>query len=140
MANFQEKLCDEWTKIANLSCKKENLVLIEKLNFEGDYQTFLKACQICGQIYLEKTFSIENGSEYNLFYKIPENRANQCHCIGFLQPVEIISEEKNCEGDAMYFSWKKETKMQCQKCGSYCRESIYQSNYDGVYFQTYTKE
>jgi hypothetical protein len=142
MTNFtyQEKLCDEWAKIKNLSCKPENLVLIEKLKVEPGHEFFLEACQICGQVYQKKVFSYGKGQKSSFFYKIPGNRVDQCHCIGFLVEKEIIKEEKNCEGNEMYFSWQKETKMQCQKCGKFYKETIVQSNYDGVYFQKYSKD
>lgn len=138
--DFQDYFCNEYTKIANLDCNLENLFLIQELFTSDQAIHFLKACQLCGQVYKEKVFSNNDNSKYSLFYKIPENRVDQCHCIGYLQPIVVLLEQKSNEGHPMYFSWEKETKMQCEKCGSFYIERIAQNNFDGIYFQTYQKE
>lgn len=137
---FQDYFCNEYTKIANLDCKIESLFLIREIFSSNQESHFLKACHLCGQVYKEKVFRNNDNSNYSLFYKIPENRFDQCHCIGYLQTIQVLKEQKSNEGDPIYFSWEKETKMQCEKCGSFYIERIAQSNYDGFYFQTYQKD
>jgi len=142
----QVKLCEKWTRFDNLSCTPDDLEFVEKLpdteKHEPNYkvENYLKACRICGQIYREKIYTYPNVREINLFYKIPGNLINHCHCIGYLIPVEVLKDEKWCEGDSMYFAMEKETKMRCGKCGTYYKERICQSNYDGFYVQTYRKD
>lgn len=145
MSNSQENSCVYWRKSGSINCPPENLLLIEKLEelnerHEGyEIEFYLKYCQVCGIVCKEKVSTLKDGSQYSHFYRIPENFVQNCHCIGFLKPIEIILDKKICEDNEMYFAWEKETKMKCERCGEYYLESIYQNNYDGVFYQTYSK-
>lgn len=141
----QVKLCERWTRKDNLSCLPEDLELVEKLQNTEDYElnykveNFLKACRVCGQVYREKVYRFVTGNETFSYYKITGNLVTHCHCIGYLIAVEVLKDEKWCEGDSMYFAMEKETKMRCGKCGTYYRERICQNNYDGFYYQKYSE-
>lgn len=138
--------CKKRTKSDSIHCLPENLVTIEKLeelDEKGDgyfTENFLKYCQFCEIVCREKVYKFQNGSQYSQFYRIPDNFVQQCHCIGFLKAGEILLDKKICEDSEMYFAWEKETRMKCEKCGKYYLEQIYQNNFDGVFYQTYSKE
>lgn len=146
MSNINRDSCKNWTKSSSIYCSSDNLVLIEKLDSLSEkrekyrIEYFLKYCQICGIICKEKKTEFQNGSQYSQFYRIPEKYIQDCHCIGFLKPVEVVLDQKTSEGDEMYFAWERITKMQCEKCGDFYLENIYQNNFDGVYYQTYSQE
>lgn len=146
MNEKQTDFCLNWTKSSSINCSAENLIIIEKLKYFGEnrdvceIENFLKYCRICGIVCKEKVYKFRNGSRYSHFYRIPENFVQNCHCIGFLKPIEILLDKKICEDSEMYFAWEKETRMQCERCGKYYLESIYQNNFDGVFYQTYSKE
>jgi uncharacterized Zn finger protein len=137
--DFQEKTCRVWTKIDNLNCHPDDLILLERLAAPARQQSYLKACRKCGQVYREDVRNI-GARGYSSFYQIPGRGVQDCHCIGFLEAAEVLKDEKRNEGDQMYFSWEKETRMKCRKCGEFYIERIAQSNYDGFYFQKYRKE
>src|SRR5688572_28994950 len=108
--NYQEKLCNKNTGVSGLTCNMENLVLLENLEnydesdrFDPNYPSeyFLKTCQICGQVYLEKSVSYQKKWVFSHFYQIEGHRLSDCLCIGYLKPVKVLFEEKSNEGDAM---------------------------------------
>ncbi len=141
----QVKFCEDKSGEDNLSCLPENLILVEKLqdseNHEPNYkiENYLKTCRICGQIYRKEIHLYQNGNQTNIFHKIPGNLINDCDCTDHLIPLEVLKDEKWCEGDSMSFAMVKETKMQCRKCGTYYKERICQDNYGGHYSKKYSK-
>jgi predicted RNA-binding Zn-ribbon protein involved in translation (DUF1610 family) len=137
--DFEKTPCQVWTKIDNLNCHPDDLFLVEDLPASAGQGSRLKACRKCGQVYRENVGNF-GGREYSSFYQIAGRGVRDCHCIGFLEAVEVLKDDKRNEGDEMYFSWEKETRMKCRKCGEFYIERIAQSNYDGFYFQKYRKE
>jgi uncharacterized Zn finger protein len=145
IASYTKNLCTAFNKNSQLTCRHEDLEFLKDLGTITDPGTgkerkiILLACRTCGQVYRESTTEY-NHTPYRTYDKIKGQRIDDaCHCIGYLEEVKILFEERLCEGDPQWFTWKKETLMKCQKCGALYKELIIQDNYDGFYSCKYVE-
>jgi hypothetical protein len=146
--------CSPYSDKKGLNCEVEDLVKIIQLDTfievikpeDLEHQnpiteikkvSCLKCCRLCWQIYKKTTtfYQWKNNHtwDYTAYIKILANRLDECHCIAYLKEIEVLIDELS------RWSEKKQTKVECAKCGLRYQETIYTNHYDLSFSHTFER-